>query len=311
MDIEGRIRTMLDLRRLRLLRELQARGTVAAVAATLSYSPSTVSHQLAELQREAGVTLFVRDGRRLRLTEAAHVLVRHADALLARMERAEAEMAAAARTVGGAVRVMAFQTVAITLVAPALGRLRDRHPALRPEVTEAEPGDALDALLRRECDVAVCDDYDPPRQWPRGLVSEELFAERVHLVVPRGHPATRLRELADAPWAGGQPGTSHERLVIDACTTIGGYAPDLRHRATDLLVLLSLVGAGQAVTLLPDLARPARDPAVAVHPLNILRRIHLIVRADSLPRPSITAVREALREAAAGITGSGDGHPHG
>ncbi|MBC6458483.1 LysR family transcriptional regulator [Actinomadura sp. HBU206391] len=293
---------MLDLRRLRLLRELHARGTVAAAAEALSYSPSTVSHQLAELQREVGVTLFVRDGRRLRLTEAAHVLVRHADALFARVERAEAEMAAAARTVAGVVRVVAFQTAAITLVAPALGRLRERHPALRAEVTEAEPGAALDALLRRECDVAVCDDYGtPPRQWPRGLVSEELFAERVHLVLPRSHPATGLRDLADAPWAGGQPGTSHERLVIDACTTIGGFTPDLRHRATDLLVLLSLVGAGQAVTLLPDLARPERDPGVTVHPLEILRRIFVIVRADSLPRPAISAVRTALRDTAEGI----------
>jgi DNA-binding transcriptional LysR family regulator len=290
---------MLDLRRLRLLRELHARGTIASVAGALSYSPSTVSHQLAELQREAGVPLLERDGRRLRLTEAAHVLVRHADALLTRMERAEAEMAAAAGAVAGTVRVSAFQTAAVSLVAPALARLADRHPGLRVEVTETEPDRAVDALLRRECDLAVCDEYGGQRRHrPRGLTFEELYAERVRLVLPRGHPATRLRDLAGAAWAGGQPGTSHERLLILACTTAGGFAPDIRHRATDLLVLLALVATGSAVTLLPDLSRPEREPSVVVRDTGIARRVLTVVRDDGLARPALAAVRTALGEAA-------------
>ncbi|MGH3379247.1 MAG: LysR family transcriptional regulator [Actinoallomurus sp.] len=290
---------MLDLRRLRLLRELHARGTIASVADALSYSPSTVSHQLAELQREAGVLLFERDGRRLRLTEAARVLVRHADALLTRMERAEAEMAAAAGVVAGTVRITAFQTASISLVAPALAGLADRHPGLRLEVTEAEPDQAFDALLRRECDVAVCDEYGSQRRpRPRGLTFEELYTEPVRLVLPRGHPATHLRELVGAAWAGGHPGTSHERLLAHACSTVGGFAPDIRHRATDLLVLLALVGTGRAVTLLPDLSRPDRDPSVTVRDTGIARRVLTVVRDDGLARPALAAVRTALREAA-------------
>lgn len=292
---------MLDLHRLRLLRELHARGTVGAVAGALSYSPSTVSHQLAELQREAGVTLFERDGRRLRLTEAAHVLVRHAGTLLAGLERAEAEMAAAAGAVAGVVRVMAFQTAAISLAAPALA-LAARHPELRVEIAEAEPEDGLASLLRRECDIAICDEYDArPRQRARGLTYERLYGEPVRLVLPAGHPATRLTELADAPWAGGRPGTSHERLVIGACTT-AGFVPDLRHRASDLLVLLALVGAGQAVTLLPDLARPSRDPSVLVRDVGVGRQVFAVVRDDSLARPSIAAVLKALRQTAHTVT---------
>ena len=290
---------MLDLHRLRLLRELHARGTVAAVADALSYSPSTVSHQLAELQREAGVQLFERDGRRLRLTEAARVLVRHAGALLTRMERAEAEMAAAAGAVAGTVRVTAFQTAAISLVAPALTALADRHPGLRLEVTEAEPDEAYDALLRRECDLAVCDEYGSQRRpRTRGMTFEELYAEQVLLVVPRGHPAAHLRELAGAAWAGGQPGTSHERLVVHACTTVGGFPPDIRHRATDLLVLLALVATGRAVTLLPGLSRPERDPSVEVRETGIARRVLTVVRDEGLAHPALAAVRSALREAA-------------
>jgi DNA-binding transcriptional LysR family regulator len=290
---------MLDLRRLRLLRELHARGTIAAVAAALSYSPSTVSHQLAELQREAGVVLFERDGRRLRLTEAARVLVRHADALLARMERAEAEMAAAAGTVAGTVRLAAFQTAAISLVAPALAGLGRRHPGLRMEVTVAEPDEAFDALLRRECDLAVCDEYGAQRRVrPRGFTFEELYAERVSLVLPRDHPAVHLRELAGAAWAGGHPGTSHERLLVHACTTVGGFSPDIRHRATDLLVLLAFVGTGGAVTLLPDLSRPERDASVTVRETGITRRVLTVVRDDGTARPAVAAVRSALRTAA-------------
>jgi DNA-binding transcriptional LysR family regulator len=138
---------MIDLRRLRLLRESWARGTVAAVAEALSYSPSAVSQQLAELQREAGVTLFERAGRRLRLTDAAHVLARHADVLLARMEQAEAELAAAAGGgIAGVVRVAAFQTAAINMLPSALRAMAASHPALRVEVTEAETGPALGSL---------------------------------------------------------------------------------------------------------------------------------------------------------------------
>lgn len=290
---------MLDLHRLRLLRELHARGTIASVAEALSFSPSTVSHQLAELQREAGVQLFERDGRRLRLTEAARVLARHADALLTRMERAEAEMAAAAGVVAGTVRVAAFQTAVISLVAPALAGLAERHPGLRLEVTEAEPDHAHDALLRRECDLAVCDEYGAQRRpRTRGLTFEEIYTERVGLVLPRGHPATHLRELAGAAWAGGRPGTSHERLVVHACTTVGGFAPDIRHRATDLLVLLAFVATGRAVTLLPDLSRPERHPSVEVRDTGIARRVLTVVRDDGLARPALAAVRAALRETA-------------
>src|SRR5436189_180755 len=90
---------MLDLRRLRLLRELHARGTIAAVADALQFTPSAVSQQLGILEREAGVQLLERAGRGVRLTDAALVLVEHTEALLARAERAEADLAAARRPV--------------------------------------------------------------------------------------------------------------------------------------------------------------------------------------------------------------------
>src|SRR5947207_12149930 len=110
---------MLDLRRLRLLRELNARGTIAAVADALQFTPSAVSQQLAMLEREAGVALLEPAGRGVRLTDAALVLVGHAEGLLDRAARAESDLAAAAGTVAGRARIAGFQSVMLRLVAPA------------------------------------------------------------------------------------------------------------------------------------------------------------------------------------------------
>src|SRR4051812_15262121 len=137
---------MLDLRRLRLLRELHARGTIAAVADALQFTPSAVSQQLAVLEREAGQPLFERAGRGVRLTDAALVLVDHAEALLDRAELAEAELAAAAGTPAGRVRIGAFQSAAHHIAAPAIGALARDAPALRCELTETEPEASLPAL---------------------------------------------------------------------------------------------------------------------------------------------------------------------
>src|ERR671914_18498 len=119
---------MLDLRRLRLLRELKARGTIAAVADALQFTPSAVSQQLALLEREAGVQLLERAGRGVRLTDAALVLVEHADALLARAAEAEADLAAAAGTIAGRGRIAGFQSVMLRLAIPAMTRLASEAP---------------------------------------------------------------------------------------------------------------------------------------------------------------------------------------
>src|SRR5215217_2046066 len=130
---------MIELRRLRLLRELHRRGTIAAVADALQFTPSAVSQQLAMLEREAGVKLLARAGRGVRLTDPALVLVGHAEALLERAAIAESDLAAAAGTVAGRGRIAGFQSVALRLALPAIGSLARDAPRLRCEVLEAEP----------------------------------------------------------------------------------------------------------------------------------------------------------------------------
>src|SRR3982750_2550491 len=150
---------MLDLRRLRLLRELNQRGTIAAVADALQFTPSAVSQQLGILEREAGVPLLERAGRGVRLTDAALVLVEHAAALLERAERAEAELAAAGGTVAGRARIGAFQSVMLNLAIPAIDTLAREAPRLRCEVVEAEPEEALPQLALADLDLVLADEW--------------------------------------------------------------------------------------------------------------------------------------------------------
>jgi DNA-binding transcriptional LysR family regulator len=297
---------MLDLRRLRLLRELHRCGTVTAVAEALSYSPSTVSQQLGVLQREAGTPLFEPAGRRVRLTDAALVLVEHAEQLLSAAERAEADLAAAAAgAVAGVVRVGSFQTASLQLLLPAMNALRDTHPGVEVRLVEAEPEPALEALRSHALDLALADEWAgaPHPRWP-GLDREDLFTEPVHLALPHDHPAAAhggpvpLAELADAEWATGYPGGGMATLVRRVCNEHGGFEPAVRHETNELTMLLALVATGHAVTLLPELALIGDIGAVAVRPVadaNLTRTLFTAVRAGTDRRPALAAVREVLR----------------
>ncbi len=166
---------MLDVRRLRLLVELSQRGTLAAVAEALSYSPSSVSQQLSLLEKEAGVPLLVQVGRRVQLTPQALVLVEHARAVLDRLEEAEADVARSLTTVGGTVRIAVFQSAAHAMVPLALTLLRTEHPALRVEVTEREPELALFDLAARDFDLVIAEQY------PGYTRAHRADLDRVHL----------------------------------------------------------------------------------------------------------------------------------
>src|SRR3954462_12740499 len=202
---------MLDLRRLRLLRELSARGTIGAVADALSYSPSAVSQQLAQLEREAGVPLLERAGRNVRLTAAAQTLVGHTEALLARVEEAEADLEATAEQITGTLRVATIQSAGLYLLAPSLRRLSEAHPALRVEVTDAEPETTMPALALGTLDLVLGDQYPflPLAPDPR-LDLEPLLEEPFRIMLPVGPPLAgtqgpvALAALGGEPWAVGK-----------------------------------------------------------------------------------------------------------
>jgi DNA-binding transcriptional LysR family regulator len=297
---------MLDLRRLRLLREVDARGTVGGAARALDYTPSAISQQLAVLEREAGVPLLERVGRGVRLTEAGQVLVRHAAGLFDDVEAAEAELAAlAAGHPAGVVRVASFQSAFLRVVAPAIAALAETHPDVRVETTEDEVERAVPALRLRRLDLVIGDEYDGQPQPIHGdLTREPLLREQVRLVLPRAHPLARRRRvplgaLANEAWAGTQPGTGHRGMLIRACRRLGGFEPDLRHSSDDFLILLELVRTAGACAFLPDLVLVRGAPDVAVRSPaegTIGREIFLITRRARTP--AVEAVATALRSAA-------------
>lgn len=304
---------MLDLHRLRLLRELKHRGTLAAVAEALSYSPSSISQQLSVLEKEAGVPLLEPVGRRVRLTAQAEILVAHTEAVLERLERAEAELAASLEGIAGVLRVAAFQTAALTLVPDALTRLRDAHPRLRIEITQREPESALPALLARDFDLVITEEYpgDPgPR--PAGAEYAELGEDEIRLAVPAGAAAPAgvsgagLRSLAGGAWVMEPEGTASRRWATRLCRA-AGFEPDVRFESTDLLLHLRLVEHGHAAALLPGLVWAGRPPAVPVVRLpagHRVRRLFTASRRGGGGHPAVRAFRTAL---AAGFTDRNSG----
>lgn len=300
---------MFELRRLQLLYELRQRGTIAAVARALSFSPSSVSEQLAQLQREAGVPLLEHVGRLVRLTEAGELLARHAERMLSDAEQAEADLAALAGKPAGAVTVTAFQTAILHLIAPILPVLAARYPELRVQVIAEEAEAALQNLSSRQADLVITNEYEGlPLPRDPALLEHLLLTEPVHVVLPAAQPLAApgrtlsLRDLAAEPWAAGQQGTPHAEMTLRACQKFGGFVPEIRHRADDPLVLLALIGSGQAVALLPDLVHPQADPAVSVHRIaecGLHRTTSVWMRKEGSVSPPIRAVWQALCTAAA------------
>ena len=306
---------MLDLKRLRLLRELHGRGTIAAVADALQFTPSAVSQQLAILEREAGVQLLERAGRGGRLTDPALVLVEHADALLERVARAEADLAAAAGSVSGRGRIGSFQSAALRLALPAIESLRREAPGLRCELVEAEPEEALPALAVGELDLALCDEWQhQPVRMPPGLERHDVMQDVVRVVLPRRHPAAlrheravRLTELAGEVWVTGHAEIAWHDMTRRICRELGGFEPDIRHRANDATIGLALVRQGLAVALLPDLPLPDRYPGIAVRSIAerpVSRTIFAAHRAADPTRPPTQALLAAVQAAAAAVAAS-------
>ena len=307
---------MLDLRRLRLLSELHQRGTIAAVADALQFTPSAVSQQLAMLEREAGVELLTRAGRGVRLTDAALVLVEHAEALLDRAARAEADLAAAAGTIAGRVRIAGFQSVAVRLAMPAIEQLAREAPRLRTELVEAEPEQALPALAVGDVDVVLGDEWQHHQlNLPPGVDREDLFDDSVRLLLPSRHPSARrhpdavpLAELAQEAWTAGYAGMGWAAMVERTCRGLAGFDPDIRHRTSAAALSLALVARGMAVTLLPELILPDHHPGIALRRIaegGPSRMIFAATRSADATRPSTVAVLAAIRYAGSRVAPSG------
>lgn len=294
---------MLNVQRLRMLSELHRLGTLAEVARALSYSPSAVSQQLAVLEKEAQVSLLERTGRRVRLTDAALGLVGHADAVLERLERAEAELAAARPEIEGTLRVASFQTPLLSIAPPALTLLAHEHPALLVAITQRELTGALDGLLEHTFDVILGEEFPGIHEPLRtGVDREDLVSDPLLLVLPRTGRFSRPRslfELADAPWALDPPETATGRWARSALRA-AGFEPDVRFDSPDPLLQAHLVRSGHAAALIPSLIAGQHLAGTRLRrlPGNPQRQIYTSVRAGRSHHPAIRAFRAALQTSA-------------
>jgi DNA-binding transcriptional LysR family regulator len=305
---------MLDTHRLRLLREFAERGTIAATAAALGYTPSAVSQQLAALERESGAVLLDRTARTAELTDAGRRLVEHAERILAMVEAAEADLSSAGPT--GRVTVTAFPTAAVAF-GPALVRRVRAHPGMSLLLRETDREEGLRLVRSGEVDVALIADWSgrltrPGPGQPSGdeetgvLRFYRLLRDPVVLVLPRGHPfadpakPVDLDELADEPWLAAPIGEP-SRQAVDRLLVGAGGMPPAPWEFEGLSTILSLVARGIGIAALPRLTLAAGDRRVAVRDLpgtTQARDVCAVARASSVRRPSVAVILAALDSAA-------------
>jgi DNA-binding transcriptional LysR family regulator len=294
---------MLDVRRLRVLRELAARGTIAATADALGYSAPAVSQQLAALEREAGVALLEKNGRGRRLTPAGEDLVARTEGILRQLEAAEAALERTTTHVAGVLRCAAFASAHRMLLPRAIAALATQHPDLRVTTQEMEPEESLPALKLGELDVVLAqEDAFAPTPADPALERTDLVDDVLNLALPAGHPLAASEEVdmkaLDAePWIAGREGSFCHLVVIHSARR-AGYEPRLAHITNDFAVSFALIAAGAGIGLVPELAGPP-PPGVVVRPVAGAppsRRIYAAVRAGSSSRPAVAAMLQALSE---------------
>ena len=298
---------MIDSRRLRTLRAVADHRTVTAAAAALYLTPSAVSQQLAALETEVGHQLLVRDGRGVRLTAAGEILIDHSNAVLAQLERAEADLAAYAAGQAGQVTLVSFATGIAAVVAPAMAALAESAPGIRLRVQDAEGDASLMRVLDGHADLAVAVEYrGAPREDDERLSRVPLYAEPFDAVLPRGHRLARagriaVADLADEAWVGPYPGNPCHDVVMLACES-AGFQPRLAHLSDDFRAVAALAGAGAGVAMVPRSAlRGVDTPDVVVLPVSgnpATRRVFAAVRRGAQDHPLLRPVLDALLAAA-------------
>jgi DNA-binding transcriptional LysR family regulator len=326
---------MLGVWRLQLLREISRRGSIKAAAEAMEITPSAVSQQLAILEREAGVQLLEKSGRRVRLTEAAQRLVRHADAITGAIAAAEADLASMQQAVTGTLRVSAFPTAARAVMPPVMAALSRLHPELRVTLRDLEADESLTALKNDEIDIAIVDDYgDGSRVSDPGLEVCEFMRDLIYLATATGTTAAtttgkarasaanagtpplrtppageaRLEAFRNAFWIMDTDNSHLSRVVLQACRRLG-FEPHIRSSCRDFSVIIALVEAGLGVGVLPGLALLDRPVRAQVRPIAppLARRISSVIRPERRSHPMIVSALAELERFGASYVPEFDG----
>lgn len=303
----------LSLRRLRMLRELYRRGTVTAAATALHYSPSAVSQQLAQLEREVGVRLFERQGRRVQLTDLGMVLVEHAEDILASAERVTMALERAQEGVTARLTAGVWASVAAGLLPAALTSLAASYPGIEVRTVELPPEQTAAAVRDGDLDFSFVIDYSTyPTTWDPALAREVVAVERLHAAVPAGlfpDESIGLHALAEQPWILAGPRSHFGRAVRIACQK-AGFDPRIVHEAEEQSTSLAMVAGGLGVSLVSDLALEPMPAGVDIVALAepVSRTVSIAYRRTPTQRTSLRLVIDAVHKAAS-EKGLGPGLP--
>ena len=300
----GAVNTSLDVGRLRLLREVDLRGSIAAAAREVGLTPSAVSQQLSILEREAGTPLLDRSPRGVLLTGAGRALVARTRTILQLLEEARADLDRLAGELSGHVRIGTVASAAAALVSTAAIRLAAEHAALKLTVTVTEPARSIDQLLNGDFDIAIVDVYDGvPIPVPDYLLATDLCTEPLVVVSAVGALPGRgeltLSELSGAGWVMPPQDAACGQAVRFACRA-EGFEPEVRWETDDMLLLVRAVAAGHGIAVLPRLAVADNVAEIEIRPLaepSMSRRLLALTRSSSQDRPIIRAALDELVKA--------------
>jgi DNA-binding transcriptional LysR family regulator len=293
------------------LNEVAHRGSLSAAAEALSYSQSAVSQQIAALEAEAGLTLLERRPRGVGLTAAGQTLVSHADGILARLEAAEAALAAIAGLQGGRLRMASFPTAGATLMPLAIATFRARHPAVELTLAEGEPEEIAPRLRAGELDLALLFEFDEP-SLEQGMTRIELLEDPMYLALGREHPLARraklkLEDLSEQAWVQTSQESPCARHVVRSCHA-AGFEPKVSFESDDYQTVQGLVAAGVGVALIPELALSSVREDIAIRalaPHPPARRVIAAAPAGARLLPAAPAMLVILEQVAAGYEGLG------
>jgi DNA-binding transcriptional LysR family regulator len=298
---------MLDVKRLRVLREVAAKGSFSAAAESLAYTQSAVSQQIAAIEREAGTVLVDRNARGVRMTEAGRALVRHADVILSRLADAEAELDAIAGVRGGRLRMVSFPTAGATIAPRAIGRFRDRYPGVEVTLAPREPDEGLDCLKCGECDIALTVEAGFDRITDKAIERHPLLEDPMYVCLGEHHPAARkarlrLKDLAEEAWIMGTTGTCPDGQILHRACQSAGFEPRVAFQSDDYVAIQGFVAAGVGVCFIPDLALVAVRDDVVIRELEgrtQVRDILAATLAGGFLSPAAAAMLEILVEVGA------------
>ncbi len=255
---------MLNVGRLKILKEVAYRGSFSAAAEELSYTQSAISQQIATLETETGMALLERHPRGVSLTAAGQTLVGHAENVLADLDATEIALAEIAGLRGGRLRMASFPTAGATLMPLAIATFAHRHPGVELTLAEGEPLEIVPRLRAGELDLALLFEFDEPEPDEPGepaggkLARVQLLADPLHLALPRGHRLAerrrlRLEDLRGESWVQSTQASPGARHVVRCCHA-AGFEPNVSFESDDYQTVQGLVAAGVGVALIPELA---------------------------------------------------------